>query len=831
MTDRIVLRTAFFNLVGGRRQDSSETFKLTANLRTHSGERLGFYAVTEASPVGPMGARARRMVLDVLQGELASRFDLPHGARLKHAVSAAHDALLTEFGGHVQVGLTVLLSQDSALFLLQVPPGQAYVLHEGTLHSVSPTQPGESIGFTQSLGSQAGPYVCLFRDTIESGDVLVLSGSWLADNMDPDDLRSAFAEEEPRPIARTLFDISRHLGASDLTCLALRAEVEPETQSEIRQPAGPAAPPRSVWEYVDDAVGSFGYVLGRAREEFVPPARARPPAGSSMPAVTGASSGAVAVSAPTVLEPPSRDFDLDEEPVLEDIPPAPSALEFDWSREHPTDELPVVAPHVDVSPHRTAPIPFRDRRVASESDLEEVNFFIRQSEAVGRAVPPPVQAFPDTSIAPERIYAGSGVAGENYGTVGGGRPAATATRARPRRAGRQSRTAVVPPAMILWSGVGVGLVLLMILLYAVSTGGGPVYLDTARGDADQAAKAFTVNPKSRLSARDLRAAWAQIALARTHNMPAADIAVAASYVQSRSDTIYNVFRPKATFLARFAALRSHPTQIATGTSDLFILDVKRRQIRGFDLSTGHLLPRAVGEFGDTNYNTGNRQFTFAAPRLLTSIENNAVALDGNDNVLVNDPAPDSPVLTVEPLQPPAATPHLVGAASWNGNLYVLDDHDRQVFRYSASGDSYAPFVSSSQPRLVKAYPALRDGSSIGVANGAIFVALRDGSLLKFAQDKSDPDFDSRAHFAARIPIPFHRASEIYARDKLPYLFLVNSAAGKIVELSQRGAYVRALIVRPNLIRRMHGITISADGSTIYFISGRSLYSMPVIPTR
>ena len=187
MTERLVLASDFFNIADKRRQDSADTFRVSPELRSHAGDVAAFYAVTEASTPGPMGSRARRLVVEVMQSEYASRFDLSPGARLKNAARAAHTELLKEFSGHVRVGISVLVADEHALYLLQVPPAQAYVLQQGSLHSVTAAQPKKSTAFSFSIGSTDEPYTSLFRDTIEPGDAIVLCGSWVANELEPED--------------------------------------------------------------------------------------------------------------------------------------------------------------------------------------------------------------------------------------------------------------------------------------------------------------------------------------------------------------------------------------------------------------------------------------------------------------------------------------------------------------------------------------------------------------------------------------------------------------------------------------------------------------------
>jgi hypothetical protein len=816
MSDRLSLRTAFFNLVGGRRQDSSETFRANGTFRTHSGEVLGFYGVTEASPPGPMGARARRLVLDVVQEELASRFDLSLGARLKHAVNVANDALRTEFSGHVQVGLTLLVSESDALYLLQVPPGQAYVLHDGTLHAVSAGLAEDPASFDRALGSSTDPYVCLFRDTIETGDLILLASSWVAEAMDPDDLRDAFAEEGPRRLTRTLFDISRRLDASDLTCVALQAQPEQDgaTQHPSELPAGPAAPPRTVWEYVDDAVGSLGYVLNLAKDEFAPPSRPRQAPSGSAPVASHSEITGYSASSVTPAE--------DDEPVLEDIPPAQSALDFDWPRnyEHLTEELPTVGQGPDVAEQEPHEI----------SELDEVNSFIRNTSELHR-VSPPIQAFPDTTVAPERIYpAGPSRRQQPYRDGGfTRRNGRSGSRNRPsvarRRAGALSS---IPPAMILWSVLGVGLLVLVVVLVTLVSGGGPNYTVNARSEAAKAIAAFHAGNTTD-AATDLSAAWTQLRKARTHSDSKTDIQDAFSNVQNASDVLYYVYRPQAKGIDRFNAIRAHPTQLTTGTKQLFILDSRRRQIWAVDLN-GHGTKKVVGEFGDANINHGTNQYTFTTPRLLTSFDNSLVALDDQFDVMVQDPLDNSTPLTVQKLPAPATSTRVTVATTWSGNLYIVDAKSAQVYRYVGTGYWYAPFTTFAEARLVSAVPALHHATGLAVANSSIYVALYDGKILKFSLDKSSPDYDSATNFAVHgVPIRFAHATQLYARDGLNTMFLVNAPANKIVELDSSGKYIRT-VIPAGLKHHLRAITISNDGKTIYFTSGRELYDIPVDPS-
>src|SRR5206468_1317013 len=76
MDDELVLLTSYYNLVDGRRQDASDTFRVDTHLPSASSPEGGaLYIVTEASTSGHMGPRARRLAADTVAWEYASHAD------------------------------------------------------------------------------------------------------------------------------------------------------------------------------------------------------------------------------------------------------------------------------------------------------------------------------------------------------------------------------------------------------------------------------------------------------------------------------------------------------------------------------------------------------------------------------------------------------------------------------------------------------------------------------------------------------------------------------------------------------------------------------------
>jgi hypothetical protein len=852
MNDRLVLSHDSFNIAGGRRQDSADTLRVVPSLQTHTGEVAALFAVSEASTPGPMGARARRLVLDVIQGEYASRFDLAPGARLKSTIQAAQQELLNEFKGHVRIGVTILLAEGSALYLLQVPPAQAYVLHDASLHSVSAAQPHDGAPFAFSLGSANDPYVSLFKDTMEPSDIVVLCSSWFAVEMEPSELRAAFALDGPSEIAGKLFDQARRDGARDVSCIALQATTEQHSE-ELHDVAVAPGDAAGVWDRVDDAVGSLAYVWGRARDELKAPAAAgRATKPKSAPLSIDAPQAPPTFPEGQLHAPasaaPSPDYEEDQyagEPILDDVVyPGPPSHESAFS-EHGTDELPIVsepstrdlsgewpAAATDLEPDGAAEEPDRGR----DAELDDVNSFIQSTMNLGQ-VNPPVQGFPDMNVAPERIYPGS--AGRTnrrqrrFGDTaapGRGRTSAEKTPVlQPRLRGldtarRRQTLSSIPPAMWLWSGVGVALLLVAFFAYQIFGGGAAAinYPLKAKARADKAVAAFRANNPG-AAGLQLKYAWIDVGQARRHKFPPSKIHGAEAYILKKADIVHKVFHvAHATFVARFPRQNARLTQLAAGAPNVYALDMGRQKAYSVDPGKPKQRPTLVTRTGDAyTVTVGLGPVDWGIPAQLTAEGNKMIAMDQQYNVVIFEPGVIQPA-TLETLTAPSGSPSIVAMTTYATNLYLLDVAQGQVWRYEGNG--VGGYVTSSTPWFVNAHRhVLRNAAGITIAHNAVYIVLRSGKLLKFVQGKRVP------YTLNNLPVLFEHATQVYTRPNLSTIFLVNAASGKIVEVTDSGSYLRTIIVPKKLVVGMHQISVSSGGGTIYFLSHHTLYSTPAAP--
>ena len=883
MNDRLVLSSAYFNITGGRRQDSADTFRVLASLHTHSGEEAALYAVSEASAPGPMGARARRLVIDVIQGEYTSRFDQPPAARLKASIEAAHRELQNEFKGHVRVGLTALVAEGSSLYLLQVPPAQAYVLHDGNLHSVNTGPPG-SVPFAHSLGCSGEPEISLFRDRVEESDIIVLCSSWFAQELDGDDLRSSFTAEIPDQISESLFAHARARHAREVTCVALQAipDEEPFHQTAIRQTAKTttargrheAESDGGVLDYVDESIASLSYVWQRALAELKPPAaRTRAPRRKAQPtkerAPAALEADAIvstsAVEAAEVDSPeagdPFDDYGRDVETPAVDLwntqnqpPPV----------EHGTEELPIVGDVTGVLPYtddngRTSneldeglydagPAPDeeqddlvdqnqaqgepwesssldrntgQERSRARETELDEVNSFIQNTPNLGK-VAPPVQGFPDTTVAPERIYPRKSESASKRprrftDVVRPGRrhdgPSDRASLLEPNIHGvdtsarRSFSLSSIPPAMWLWSAIGVGVVALFAVIFFLLNSSGPAAINFPQKARAHASNALhSSNP--RYQSRQLGLAYRDIRRAKRHNFPAKQVTAAQNFVQATANNIHRITAVTPTVVSDFSSLpNSHPEQLNGGAGSLFVLDSHRKII----YSTNQTPPGQEKEIAKPGEFFSGIQWN--DPVLMTADGTTMLALDDKyDLAIYSGQLP----VTALVLTPPAGNENPRAMTVYGGNVYILDTRNGQIWRYygAENGSTYSATGYLTNP----ARKELRNGVGIAI-DGDVYVGLAGGRVIKYAGQK-------QVGFQVHSPWPLRHLSALYTRQDLHSLFIADPHDGRILQIGKKGGYIRTMQLPPGE-GQLRQITVSSDGKTLFYIGGKHVYRFTI----
>jgi hypothetical protein len=904
MEDELVLLTSYFNLAGGRRQDTASTFRVDPSLQSATSPDgvAALYVVTESTTGGQMGPRARKLAADTVAWEYSSHGDVPPATRLKTALKTCHEAVLREFEGHVSVGLSVIAVERDSIFLAQVAPGQVYVVHAGSLHSVPAIAEGSS-PFARALGASAGPKITVFRDQIGPGDVLALTSSWFHRAADPEEIRECFGAGTADDIAECILEMAKEHDVRDSSVIVIEAALASELEV-----ASDEDPVPSFVEQIDTAVASLAGVGRMIWDEFrtVPPVedpddlglgrrRERRAVSTEQPSESG-----VGAREPDARSNGSRISHRDE-PTIEvpriapqatDPPGMPAVTEPEQypsyekpgqRREHTTEEMPLPAVDYPDSSEReyqstsepaygTRDEPKTARRRESQSDaaaaaeeeirqrrgrrrgsrsiirqdrhrqpepepdppptpayrteLEQVNARIQSDPDIGDAVPP-VQAFPDTSTEPSRIYATSkDIQAVNrrprrFGGIArpvGGDPLSSTPVIRPNSLGdidlRQSVSRPVPGPLV-WLGV-----MACFLLFAVAV---VLYLRHHKAPV-------AINPYPKLVQKDLRLALAattpalqdvylakagtNLSLAALHGSKKSYVRTIQAKIQTTSDTLHHITRElNPVTLTDFSTFpQAHPTQIATSAGLVFVLDTGRKSV--FSITPNATSnPALVVQAGETDSG-----FTVGLPQQLASAGSTALVLDDHD-VLVRATGSSK---TATSLTAGAQNLKVGAIANTGADVYVLDTGSGQLWRYQYGVAGFNPppqaFFTSNKPDLTHARSFAFDSSSL-------FVLDTSGTVRKFDINTANPQ-----PFTVHLRTPLKAPSSLFTNAGLNNVWIADPPTGRIVQLDKSGIYERTYVsASPSMnLTNIEGIAAGPAGKTLYVLSGSRLYDFPVV---
>jgi len=895
MDDELVLLTSYFNLAGGRRQDTADTFRVDPSVAsaTSPDGTAALYIVTESSGGSHMGTRARRLALDTVAWEYASHGDVQPAARLRGALQAAHEAVVGEYEGHVSIGMSVIAVEGDTVFLGQVAPAQVYVVHDGGLHSIAAAVEGTS-PFGQALGSSAGPQVTVFRDQIGAGDVVALCSSWFHRGADPDDLRRCFGAGDADDIAECLLDLGKEHGVRDTTVIVIEAALarDLDLPSDEEEPIG-------FMEQVDTAVqalanvGRMFWAELRMRPEVpesngqtprdIPDAESGIPSEEAAAPVPGQSADTPHYSDhpaygddTTPNAPPSgaaetglprestgqrqrrpgsavADQATDEVPIVpadevlhdgRDVSDAGARpIERGSGRKEDTQEVAALqtpSPPVDRAAEYAAPAGHSGQvetrpESPAVSEIDQVNRRIQNTPDLGDVIPP-VQAFPDTSTEPSRIYATTrdiqavNKRRRRFGGV-----------ARPVVKDSQAGAPVIRPGMndvdlrrpvgrptphaVIWLGAVAVTVLaaaavIIFYLHHRSTG------VAVKPYATYAARDIVLAQQSKTpTLQDLYLGKARnyIRLAQLHGTSARRVAQLNQSLQSTSDSLHHIARVTSpTLLSDFARFPgAQAAEVAAGPGILFVLDTGRHSV--FSLAPSPLAgPNEIVKAGEID-----NALTVSNPQQLAVNGSTALVFDDH-NVLVRYTAgTKSATSLVQPSQTPE---QVVAIGSSAPDVYVLDKANNELWRYPNGLTYFNPPPSAFFTPNTPGTPNLNSAVSFAFDDKYLYVLRSDGSLLKFDILQANPQKftppDSVLHTPLRNP------TELFTSVGLNYVWVGDPANGRILQLDKSGNYVRTYRSSGGSgmdLHQMKSFTVGPEGHTMYVLAGTRLFSFGVQP--
>ncbi len=197
-------------------------------------------------------------------------------------------------------------------------------------------------------------------------------------------------------------------------------------------------------------------------------------------------------------------------------------------------------------------------------------------------------------------------------------------------------------------------------------------------------------------------------------------------------------------------------------------------------------------------------------------------LDANGLLLEYDPTWDR--FSVQKMGGMTNWRNPVALNAYDSNLYLLDSQAGQVFKYwkQQYGNEPTRWLTQEGTDLSKAI-------DMGI-DGHIYVLHNDGRLTKYFGGEV-------VSFAVtRMPLPLAHADALYmdVEEVVQYLYIVDSAEGRVVQLSREGAFVRQFKPargQEAVFNRLVGIFVDETGGKLYYLTSNALYvaELPTLP--
>jgi hypothetical protein len=753
---------------------------------------------------------------------------------LRSALRTAHEEIAREFDGHVSVGISVIAVERDDVYLAQVAPAQVYVLHDGSLHSIAAATEGTA-PFGRALGASASPQISLFRDQVAAGDVVALCTSWFHRVADPEELRECFGAGSADDIAESLLDLAKQHDARDVTAIV----VEGVSAREAAASTEDEAP--GFLEQVDTAVQALAGVGRMLWSELRVPETTK----NGATAETREREPAHAETGTAAAEPAGEVYERESPEVAR-----PAVEPEDWqseiTTEHPvvgdepeqrTDEVPIVTEErpIEAQPEPEPAVPEPEPEIPAAptpreplSEMEQVNSRIQSDPALGDAMPP-VQAFPDTSTEPSRIYATS--------------RDMQAVNRRPRRFGGISRPsshdplvgpAVIRPGLgdidlrhpvarpappaVVWGAMAVVFLLAVGALALYYRHHHTTFVNPypARAAADIRHAAAATVPTTQEA--DLAKAQRDITLARRDGASPATIRKLNRRLLATSDTLHHITRVTGpSLLSDFAKFpNARPGQIAAAPGLIFVLDSGRKGVFSVATNFSTSNPTEIVQQGESYSG-----FTVGMPQLITTDGSTALVLDDHTTLIRDAGGVKTATALAQQTQAPET---IVAIAVSDPDVYLLDTTSSQVWRYPQAVVAFNPtgaaYFTPTTPNLAHAIGLAFDRTDM-------YVLQKGGAILKF-------DFQANPQkFTVTLPsyiTPVQDPVGLYTDANQKFIWIADRAqGGRILQLDKSGGYIHSYVsgTAGMDLSQLKSFTVGPAGNTLYVLAGSRLYDFAV----
>ena len=154
---------------------------------------------------------------------------------------------------------------------------------------------------------------------------------------------------------------------------------------------------------------------------------------------------------------------------------------------------------------------------------------------------------------------------------------------------------------------------------------------------------------------------------------------------------------------------------------------------------------------------------------------------------------------------------IVGAGSYQANLYLLDKDKGEVWRYFGTSKG----LSSARAYLVGDKPSLAEASAIAI-DDLVWVSTRSGTIYKFAQGKKQ-EFS-----LSNISDSFGDVVDLYTNSQTKNHYILDSGKARVVIVSKEGVFQAQY--NHQELHKASSLVVNEEEKTIYFAANGKLYS-------
>jgi hypothetical protein len=155
------------------------------------------------------------------------------------------------------------------------------------------------------------------------------------------------------------------------------------------------------------------------------------------------------------------------------------------------------------------------------------------------------------------------------------------------------------------------------------------------------------------------------------------------------------------------------------------------------------------------------------------------------------------------------------ADSFNGNVYVLDAKSNRIVKYAPTGDDYK---NAPTDYVTPGEQVDFAGATDMAIDGAIYVLLADGTLLKFEGGHLVP-FELKG-----LDMPLRKPVTIVAPVNSQSIYVADAGNKRIVQFNKQGEFQRQLKPDdPTVMSDLRGLAVDEASKRFYFVNGNKLY--------